>query len=149
MGINDAWGNMTDSDFVDSVNRLVNEITTHNLSAKILLTTPAETQRRTGRRYRRGRTATYAPNPKVYRFRNLLLDYARRHSLATYDFYSVAGGDGSSHKWISANLFARDRIHLTWAGYSLMGNLLSDALTTQLEQSKLASQTLSDLNPNQ
>lgn len=132
LGTNDAWGTMSDADFMSSVDGLVNEIMRENPAVKILITTPCEAQKTSRRNRRRGRR-TFAPHAKVGHFRNLLLDYGRRHSIPVYDFYGVAGGDNSSVRWIDAGLFSRDRIHLSWTGYSLMGRLMSDALIECLD----------------
>lgn len=152
MGTNEAWGNMTDSQFTTSIDRLVKEIRATNPGVKILLTTPAEAQkrhstrvgtqatRRKGKKGRRRRKAryvtTYAPNQKVGHFRNLIVAYGREHNIPVYDFYAVAGGNGSSHKWVGAGLFGGDRVHLSWPGYTLMGQLHGDALLDALDIQK-------------
>ncbi len=125
LGTNDAWGNLSEEAFVESVDALVAELHNENPDSRILLTTPAETQKNTHGRY--------APHEKVARFRDLIKDYGATHRIAVYDFYEVAGGTGSSHEWIRTGLFSRDRIHLSWNGYSLMGQLLADALIETLE----------------
>ncbi len=133
LGTNDAWGSMSDDDFISTVDRLVSEIKHENPSVKIMLTTPGEAQKA----MRRGRRSkTYTPHMKIGHFRELLLDYGRRNSLPVYDFYNVAGGERSSEQWVMAGLFSRDRIHLSWAGYELMGQLMCDALIEQFENMK-------------
>ena len=133
LGPNAAWGSMSDDDFLLTVDRLVSEIKRENPSVKILLTTPGEAQKAL-RRSRRSKI--YSPHKKIGHFRDLLLDYGRRNSLPVYDFYNVAGGERSSEHWVKAGLFSRDRIHLSWPGYSLMGQLMSDALIEQFENLK-------------
>jgi lysophospholipase L1-like esterase len=129
---------MTDADFIASVDRLVGEVRHDCPEAKILLTTPCEAQKAQRRSRGRGRRThtVYAPNRKVGRFSTLLVNYGRDNGIAVYDFYSVAGGDLSSSRWLRAGLFSRDRIHLSWPGYSLMGRLTADALITCLESLK-------------
>lgn len=128
MGANDAWGNMTDQQFVSSVDRLVSELQEANPGAQVLLTTPAEAQKRQGKK------GGYAPHAKIRHFRDLLLQYGRYHKVATWDFYEIAGGDGSSYPWNEAKLFSRDKIHLSWDGYTLMGQLLGEALAESLSK---------------
>lgn len=128
MGANDAWGNMTDQQFVSSVDRLVSELQEANTGAQVLLTTPAEAQKRQGKK------GGYAPHAKIKHFRDLLLQYGRDHKVATWDFYEIAGGDGSSYPWNEAKLFSRDKIHLSWDGYTLMGQLLGEALAESLSK---------------
>lgn len=149
MGTNDAWGNMTDAQFLGSVDRLVSEIKAAVPGVKIMLTTPAEAQKRSTRavrgkatrtrkgKKRRRRTryvTTYAPNRNVGHFSELIKRYGREHSIPVYDFHTVAGGDGSSTRWVGAGLFGGDRVHLSWPGYTLMGQLHGDALLEALEQ---------------
>ena len=128
MGANDAWGNMTDAQFVSSVDRLVSELQEANPGAEVLLTTPAEAQKRQGKK------GGYAPHAKIRHFRDLLLQYGRDHKVAIWDFYEIAGGDGSSYPWNEAKLFSRDKIHLSWDGYTLMGQLLGEALAESLSK---------------
>lgn len=130
MGTNEAFGKTTDAEFYREIDALVCEIAKHNPDAEILLTTPAECQRssyvRRGKKRRRVRT--YAVNANVERLRNVILRYGRDHHIATYDWYEVAGGSGSSKHWIGHKLMNTDRIHDTWAGYALTGSLLFDAI---------------------
>lgn len=149
MGTNEAWGNMTDAQFLDSVDRLVGEIKSAVPGVKIMLTTPAEAQKRSSKavagsatrrrkgKKRRRRTryvTTYAANPKVGHMRDLIMRYGREHNIPVYDFYTVAGGSGSSTHWVGAGLFGGDRVHLSWPGYTLMGQLHGDALLDALKQ---------------
>ncbi len=136
LGTNEAFGKVTDEAFYAMVGRLVQDIRTNNPEAKLLLTTPAECQRsktvRTGKGKRRRRVKTYSVNSNVERLRNVILRYGTDHQIPTYDWYAVAGGSGSSDKWIKNQLMKTDRIHNTWAGYALQGSLLYDALQEQL-----------------
>lgn len=52
--------------------------------------------------------------------------------MAVYDWYDVAGGAGASSSWISASLFAKDRVHHSHKGYNLNGRLLYDAIMDAL-----------------
>lgn len=139
LGANEAYGKVSDAAFRNQIDGLVREIRSHNPNARILLTTPAESQRRvTTRRRRKGRrrryttTTTYQVNQNVKRLRNVILEYGRDNGIPVYDFYAVAGGDGSSKHWIQNGLMSRDRIHRTWKGYYLEGDLLYQALIQQL-----------------
>jgi hypothetical protein len=64
--------------------------------------------------------------------RNVILKYGADKQIAVYDFYDVAGGAGSSAKWLQNRLLSSDRIHRTWAGYALEGELLYHALSDAL-----------------
>ncbi len=124
LGTNDAWGAMTDEAFVKSVDDLISEIKKNNPGVPILIVTAQEAQKNN------------TPNTKVGHFAKLLCDYADENKIAVYDFYNVAGGDGSSRRWVGSGLFRPDRIHLTKEGYELMGQLFSTALIEAIESTK-------------
>lgn len=128
LGANEAFSRISDYELESSIDRLVGDIRRNNPAAQILLTTPAECQRSvyTGKKRRRRRS--HVVNEKVAQVRETILRYGRENHIATYDWYDVAGGDGSSSEWISAGLMGRDCIHLTWTGYDLQGALTFDAL---------------------
>jgi lysophospholipase L1-like esterase len=137
LGTNEAFGRTSDATFYSNIDLLVTDIRKHNPEALILLTTPSECQRsaystkavkRRGRR-RTTRVRTYQVNSNVNRMRNVILKYATDKQIAIYDFYEVAGGQGASAKWLQNRLLSSDRIHRTWAGYYLEGELLYHALT--------------------
>ena len=138
LGTNEAFGKTTDEAITRQIDTMVDDIRAHNPEVQILLTTPAEcqrsiyttkrTRRRRGRKARTRRIRTYAVNTNIARLRATILRYGESHNIATWDWYDVAGGDGASHHWLSANLLGGDRIHRTWTGYHLEGDLLAEAL---------------------
>ena len=153
LGTNEAFGNLggVESD----INRLVTQLRKAMPKAHILLTTPMECQRRTskqvaqqvkvgGGKRRKARYKTvyktvtsYAPNANVPRVRDIIMNYARRHKIAVWDLYTIAGGYGASNKWVSAGLMnPNDHLHQLEAGYELQGMLLGDALMQALQGKK-------------
>lgn len=142
LGTNEAFGKISDETFTRQIDALVSDIHTHNPDALILLTTPSECQRsvyttvRTRRKRRRRarikRVRSFAVNSNIARLRSAILRYGEQHHIATWDWYDVAGGKGSSSLWLSAHLLGGDRIHRTWAGYHLEGDLLAEALDAAL-----------------
>ncbi len=124
LGTNEAFGKISERDFRNTIDALVSELKMANPDAAFLLVTPQECHRRTGRRRRK----SFSVNANVKRLRNVILDYARDNGIPVYDWYKVAGGDGSSYHWISGSYMNTDHIHLTRAGYVLHGNLFTDAL---------------------
>ena len=143
LGTNEAFGNT--SMFEANMDRLVRALRKDNPKAKILLTTPMECHKQTSTKVptrvttgkgRRARTKTiykkvssYAPNPGVGEVRQMILNYGRRHKIATWDLYEVAGGEGAAQVWIDQGLMnARDHIHQLNRGYELQGRLLAEAL---------------------
>jgi lysophospholipase L1-like esterase len=83
---------------------------------------------------RRRTTTTYVANTKVNELRGVILDYAKENGIAVYDWYAVAGGAGSSTKWVTNQLLSKDRVHKSVAGYQLQGDLMSRALLQQLKK---------------
>lgn len=144
LGTNEAFGRISDTAFRQSVDDLVGELRRANPSARLLLVTPAECQRRTSRRVRRkGRrrryrtVSSYAVNTNVKRMRDVIVAYGRDNSIPVYDWYEVAGGTGSSAKWLADKTLNKDRVHLTYKGYQLQGNLFADALLKAIQQPSL------------
>lgn len=138
MGTNEAFGKMSDFEMRNSIDKMVTEIRHAAPDATLLLTTPAECQRtkwvKTGKKKRR--TRTYAINANVKAMRDAIKRYASDNDIACYDWYEVAGGDNCSSKWLNAGLLGNDRIHDTWDGYELTGNLLFEALVKTIENNE-------------
>lgn len=138
MGTNEAFGKVSDFEMRNSIDKMVTSLRHAVPNATILLTTPAECQRstwvRSGKKKRR--TRTYAVNPNVKAMREAIKRYAADNEIACYDWYAVAGGDGCSAKWLKAGLLGKDRIHNTWGGYELTGNLLFEALVKTIENNE-------------
>ena len=56
-------------------------------------------------------------------------EFAETNHLALWDMYHIVGGeDRACRNWLSADMYQRDRIHFTVAGYTLQGLLLHEAL---------------------
>lgn len=149
LGTNEAFGRMSSEVFRNNIDALVKEIRESNPEARILLTTPSECQksvytrtRRKGKK-RRGKRRTktrvvtsrsYQINTNVSRMRDVIMEYGAEHNIPVYDFYTVAGGQGSSAKWLRNRLLSNDRIHRTWSGYYLEGDLLYEAISDALNE---------------
>lgn len=125
LGTNEAFNKVSDSEFRQTIDDFIKEIQTSNPDARLLLVTPQECHRKTSKNRRRPK---FKVNDNVKRMRDVIIDYARDNSLPVYDWYEVAGGKGSSHKWIADKNINTDHIHLTKSGYVLQGNLFTDAL---------------------
>lgn len=140
LGCNEAFGNMSDSSFQQSIHTMVSDLRRSNPDAALLLVTPAECQRKVtttsyrGKRRRRRKVSTtsFAVNRRVGELRQVILDYAAENNIAVYDWYDVAG---SSAPWVADMTLNTDRIHHTMAGYQLMGRLMSEALIESLNLS--------------
>ena len=133
LGTNEAFGTTSTAAMMANIDLLVSNIRRANPEAAILLVTPADCQRKVKKRVRVRRrryrtTVSYRHNENIERMRQAILDYGKSHHIATYDFYAVAGGPLSSDQWIRHKIMSNDRIHLTRDGYTLVGDLLYDAL---------------------
>lgn len=69
---------------------------------------------------------------------------ALREGCAFYDWYRVAGGEKSMDQWAAHRLAKRDKVHLTYEGYRLKGELLANALLTAYYQYLTGSSELLD-----
>jgi len=136
LGTNEAFGRISDADMAAQIHSMVSSLRYHNPDATLLLTTPQECYKRTtsrrGRGRRRRRVRSYAVNTNIERMRRIINEYGEAHGIAVYDWYEIAGGADSASKWLSHRLMNTDRIHLTWDGYHLMGDMLATALIGQL-----------------
>ncbi len=138
LGTNDAFGKSDSQSILSSIDLMVKDLRRANPQAQLLLVTPAECQKSTRRRVGKGKrrrwSRTYSVNSKVASVRELVLRYGRENGIATYDWYEVAGGEGSSPLWVDQGLMAKDRIHCGPTGYALQGSLFFDALDNALNE---------------
>ena len=132
LGTNEAFGKFNSEDFYASIDKFVSELRFNSPDAKILLTTPKECQRRVRKGRGRSRTTTYQIVENCRLVRDVIVRYARDHSVALYDWFEVSGGEGISSEWVSNSLLSRDRVHNTETGYLLAADLFHSALERAL-----------------
>ena len=138
LGTNEGFGRVSEGGICEQIETLLGELRRYNPKAQFLLTTPQECNRRTyvysNRRKgkRRRRVARYEVNANVARVRDIINLYAAAHHIAVWDWYDVSGGAGSASKWLAHGLMSNDRIHLTWPGYGVQGELLAQALLKEI-----------------
>lgn len=133
LGANEAFGKTGSEDIYRAIDAVVNGIMEANPLSEILLVTPMECQKSTRTRKNR-RARGFVVNDKIAVMREAILRYGRDKNIATYDWYSVAGGKGISSKWVGEGLMAKDRIHHSHKGYLLNGQLFYEALNKALTQ---------------
>lgn len=127
MGTNEGFSSMTDDEIASTTRELIHRLRTANPDAVFMLWTPQECQKKDD-------GGNFHINPRVADARNIMLGVARDEGLAVWDFYAVAGGDGSSDKWLGDNLMnPRDHVHLLRAGYQLQGDLAAEAIIDFLD----------------
>lgn len=128
LGANEAFSNISTDNFYQAIHNLVSDIKESNPNVAILLVTPMECHKKRYVRRKGRRRRIYVVNDKILSLRNQIIKYGKENNVAVYDWYDVAGGKGSSNKWIKDNLMSRDHIHNTVAGYEIQGTLLYEAL---------------------
>jgi lysophospholipase L1-like esterase len=117
------------------IDRLVQSIKKECPEALFLLTTPADNKlRKTKKRRRRRRVTYYVENKNLAVVAEAIKEYGEKNNIAVWDWYTIAGGEGSCEKWIKEEGMRNDHIHYTAKGYSIQGNLLYKSLMNAYEQ---------------
>ena len=65
-------------------------------------------------------------------FSDLVRNIARKESCMFFDWFWIAGGPTVMKKWQQSGLAQKDYVHLTFKGYKLKGQLLSNAITNTI-----------------
>lgn len=127
LGTNEAYSPGFDPVlFYRYIDTLITNIKSGNPNASILLTTPADSYRKS----RKGRVK----NPDMQQARAAIINYCLQHNLPYWDLYEVMGGYGSMAKWFVAQLAAKDRVHFNGKGYQIQGDLFYQALMNGFEK---------------
>ncbi|MDR1724690.1 MAG: GDSL-type esterase/lipase family protein [Tannerella sp.] len=125
LGTNESFGrNFSAETFEQQVEAFVGLIREELPGTAMLITTPAETYKRTYVKKKR----YYVPNENMALVSDAIKACAAKEGLATIDFYSIAGGPNSCIQWYNSGLFGRDHIHFTRNGYDEQGKLLYKAI---------------------
>lgn len=129
VGTNDA--NVPAEDFKPEVYKanckaMIERVLSVNPDAAILLTVPNDAYY-----YRR------YPNKNVAKEETVIKELAQEYQMAVWDFYDIMGGFGSSQIWYRNDLMHKDRIHFTWNGYLLKGDIFFEAFLKYLDEFEL------------
>lgn len=116
-GTNESQGNTEAGYMRKTMELLTNQILESSPSARILLTTPADS-------YLRGKGV----NPHMAETSEAIRKFAHEKGFALWDLYRFSGGENSSLLWKSHNLMTSDSVHYTKSGYALQGKLLYQSL---------------------
>lgn len=144
LGTNEAFGKMSDESIICEIDYMVRQLKLNNPKAKLLLVTPMECQRasRSYRRTRKGRryssSKSYSVNARVASVAQVIREYSEKNNIPLYDFYNVAGGSGASARWVNAKLMSGDRIHLSFPGYQIAGDLFTCAIENELSKPSIS-----------
>lgn len=125
IGINDAFEKSFDKDtFKQDCTELISLIQEVSPDCALLFITNNDSYTR--RRVRR--KTVYEVNPNGKTARQAFMELGTEHNAAVWDQFSIMGGLHSMRQWQKANLARRDRVHFTREGYTLLGDLLYNAL---------------------
>ena len=118
LGTNEALDAKFDSaEFYKSIDTLIKNVSLLMPVSAILLTSPPDIFKR--KKYK---------NPHAGIAARTIKKYAEKNNLAFWDFYEIMGGYGSMSLWKNARLSQHDKIHFTWDGYRVQGQILYEAL---------------------
>jgi len=118
IGINDAHDPDFDAArYERNYEQLISRAVEASPNTAILLTTNTDS-------YIKRRT----PNRNGEAVRAVMMRLSAKYGCAVWDTFGVMGGQHSIRHWEEAGLAKRDRIHLTRAGYTLLGDLLFNAM---------------------
>lgn len=118
IGVNDAHGsNFSPAAFEANYEKLIAMVREAAPNTSILFITNNDTYFR--RKY---------VNPNAGPVRDVMNKLANKYGYAVWDLFSIMGGYGSMATWDKNGLAASDRIHFTRAGYTLIGDMMFDAM---------------------
>lgn len=123
---------------VDSLTRACNSSGT----PQFLFTTPPGSylRQRTGRYYRnrRGRRVYYyrhSNNETTPLVADNIVNFSKVNNFPAWDIFNIAGGrEHACENWKNSNLMNNDQIHYTAAGYTLMGEMLGQAIVKAIKK---------------
>ena len=120
-GTNEAHGrNYRRTEHLAQMDKLYADLKKGCPNAVFLMTTPPGAYVRSGR--------TKIINRRTPSVVTTELEFARKNGLAIWDLYAIIGGEAYACKnWTASNMFQRDKIHFTHAGYNLQGLLFHEA----------------------
>lgn len=122
LGINDAHGPDFDPErFRANYEQLIARVRQAAPDCAILLTTNTDSCRKRKR-----------PNTNGLRVREVMEGLSADQGVGLWDALGVMGGLGSIKEWRRQELAQRDLVHLSRAGYHLLGDLLATALVADL-----------------
>jgi lysophospholipase L1-like esterase len=125
LGTNESFGrNFSKAQFNSQVDAFIRLVKEELPEAILLITTPAESYRRTYKNKKR----YYVRNDNISQVADAITTYTREQGIACWDMFSITGGYNSCKKWFDAGMFGRDRIHFSRKGYGEQGVLLYKAL---------------------
>ncbi|MCE3258588.1 MAG: hypothetical protein K0S12_229 [Bacteroidetes bacterium] len=126
LGVNDTQSkDFEKEEYIEHYDSLIMKIKEVNPEAAILLTTTTDN-------FIRRRTA----NKRTVKTKDAMFELMEKHHVAVWDLYSVMGGFKSMLKWQKAGLAAKDRVHFSPKGYTILGNLMFETVINSYKNNK-------------
>lgn len=117
LGVNDTQAkDFEKEEYLEHYDSLIMKVKAVNPNAAILLTTTTDN-------FIRRRT----PNKRPVKTREAMFELMQKHNIAVWDQYEVMGGYKSMIKWVKVGLGAKDKVHFSPKGYTVMGDLMFNA----------------------
>lgn len=118
LGVNDVQGKgFDDEEYIAHYDSLIARIKKAIPDCAILFTTTTDNYVK--RKY---------PNKRTLSAEEATFKLAAKHKAAVYDLFAVMGGLKSIYKWYKAGLAAKDKVHFNSRGYTLIGQMMFDAI---------------------
>ena len=125
IGINDAAENDFDKDlFMKNYGALIRIIQRVNPDCALLFMTNNDSFKRVKVK----KKTRYEVNPNGLIAEEAFMEMGKQYNAAVWDQFEIMGGLKSMQDWEHAGLAKKDKVHFTNEGYTLLGNLLYNAL---------------------
>lgn len=120
LGVNDTQSKAFEKEeYIEHYDSLIMKLKEVNPNVAILLTTT--TDNFMGSRHR-------TANKRPIQTKDAMYELMQKHNVAVWDLYTVMGGYKSMLQWVKVGLGARDRVHFSPKGYTIIGNLMASAV---------------------
>jgi lysophospholipase L1-like esterase len=118
LGVNDTQAkNFGKEEYIEHYDSLIMKVKEANPEVAILLTTTTDN-------FIRRRTSNKRPMQAA----DAMYELMNKHNIGVWDLYAIMGGYKSMAKWAKAGLGARDKVHFSPKGYTILGNLMAEAV---------------------
>lgn len=122
IGINDAAAdNFTKEKFKHDYSSLIDIIHKVSPGCALVFVTNNDS-------YKRIKKNKYQVNPNGAIVQQAFLELGKKYNAAVWDFFDIMGGLRSMAQWQEVSMAQKDKVHFTNAGYTLIGDLLFNAL---------------------
>ena len=118
LGVNDTQSkDFAKEEYIENYDSLITVIKLARPDAAIILTTTTDNfiKRKTS-------------NKRTILARDAMFELMKKHNVAVWDLFTIMGGYKSIMKWQKLGLAGRDRVHFSPKGYTLIGNLMFEAV---------------------